>query len=161
MSLNLRELFSALECSQMPAVSETDLFGFDKDEPCFRQYEQSDIDFAGAYFTKKLNLSLLNGQARELFEVSFSAFDIFLHAWLSELPVEREAIRYGKKIIAAAQSADTQEKKRKAADKIAANRTDSDVLAVLNAAAKTGNEVHRMMGLLRFSPNEDGEFIAQ
>ena len=161
MRISLRELFSGLNDNYFPCNNNADLFGFAEDEPCVRRYEQTDIDFLNAYFSGEFNASLLKGQARRLFDISFNAFDIFLHAWLSELPVEKETINYGRKIIAVSQTANTQEQKRNTAENITANRTDSDTLAVLNAAGKTGQEAHRMMGLLRFSPNKDGEFIAR
>jgi len=161
MILNLQELFSKLDNNEAPSVNKTDLFGFDCDENIKRHYEQSEINFVSAYFSRRFNISQLKGNARVLFDISFNAFDIFLHAWLSELPIEKETIRFGKKIIAAAANADTQEKKRKTADLITSNRTDFDTLAVLNAAGKVGHEVHRMMGLLRFSPDAGGEFTAR
>jgi len=87
-------------------------------------------------------------------ELSFNAFDLFLHAWLSELPIEEETIRFGRRVLASAEGAAVSEQKN-LAEKAAADRGDSDTLTVLNAAYKVQFEIHRMMGLLRFSPQDD------
>jgi probable DNA metabolism protein len=50
---------------------------------------------------------------------------------------------------------------RKAAEAAAADRGDSDVRAVLEAAYKVRHEIHRLMGLLRFCPDAQGIYIAQ
>ena len=163
MNTSLQKLFSMLSNSELPQSG--GLFEFDNNE--IRRYEQADINFLNSYFTRGFDVSLLKGKetsassAHTLFDISFNAFDIFLNAWLSELPVERETIRFAKKIIASCQSLKTQEEKRRAADKITSNRADEDTITVLNAAAKTGHEIHRMMGLLRFSPDKNGWFTAK
>ncbi|MCL2765212.1 MAG: TIGR03915 family putative DNA repair protein [Treponema sp.] len=115
------------------------------------EIEKADIELLSAYFSWGFDPSLLCGSARVLFEISSSAFDIVLHAWLSELPVYTEAAAFGKKIIS----------KEGSAQNIINDRTDADTRIVLDAAAKVHREVHRMMGLLRFLPNENGEFIAR
>jgi probable DNA metabolism protein len=104
---------------------------------------------------------LLEGAARSLFELSSNAFDNIMLAWISELPVEREITAYGRGILAAARDFNSFDDKRRAAGKAANNRTDTDTLTVLTTAYKVQIEVHRMMGLLRFTKNEDGEFIAR
>jgi hypothetical protein len=49
--------------------------------------------------------SALAGSARDLFEVSANAFDAFVSAWMSELPIEAETVRYGFKVLTAAKEA--------------------------------------------------------
>jgi probable DNA metabolism protein len=83
---------------------------------------------------------------------------------MSELPIEGEIVRFGRKVIAAAQSAEaqgSQEEKRMAAQRAASDRVDNDTLAVMAASEKVHLEIHRMMGLLRFSPNEGGIYVAK
>jgi probable DNA metabolism protein len=126
------------------------------------QYKQADIDFLNAYFSEGLNISLLEGCSRILFELSFNAFDVFLHAWLSELPVKRETVVFGRKIIDKTSDACYSDlEKIQIAEKIITDRTDINTLAVLKAATKVQHEIHRMMGFLRFLPDANGEFIAK
>jgi len=131
-----------------------------------RRYEQEDIDLVSSYFSGNLNISALCEPARLLFELStgdssiedsICAFDTFIHAWMSEMPIEAQTIRFGRRVIAAAQAAGNagEEEKRAAAARAAADRGDEDTHAVLNAAAKVQNEVHKMRGLLRFFPEND------
>ncbi|MCL2213642.1 MAG: TIGR03915 family putative DNA repair protein [Treponema sp.] len=161
MLLGLYELFSIINNSKQINCESVDLFG-NTNEACYkRKYKREDMDFVTSYFSRGFNVSLLNGIMRDLFELSFNAFDNILHAWLSELPVERETIAFGKKVIAASITADSSEKKRVAAEKAVSDRLDSDTLAVINTMAKVYRETDRMMGLLRFSPNDNGEFIAR
>ena len=157
MNCGLIKLFSMLEnggCPQIDLFAVREQFYFDEKEFCTRQYEEQDIEFTMRYFSDGFNSSLLEGPARRLFELSFNAFDLFLHAWLSELPVEKETIRFGEKVLAAAEWAAVSERKN-LAEKAAADRGDSDTLTVLNAADKVQNEIHKMMGLLRFFPQDD------
>jgi probable DNA metabolism protein len=152
---NLTELFSTLENNSRACSTDTeDFFVFSGEKPSSIKYDQIDIDFLIHYFSGSFDSSLLEGSALRLFELSFNAFDLFLHAWLSELPVEEETVRYGKKILAAAEGAAVYERKN-LAEKAAADRGDSDTLAVLDAAYKVQREIDRMMGLLRFSPQDD------
>jgi len=162
MMLGLYELFSAISNSNQINSARSDLF-CNTNEAAFnkRKYKQEDINFVTSYFSRGFNVSLLNGAMRDLFELSFNTFDIILHAWLSELPVEMETILYGKKVIAASALKDNPEEKRAAAEKAASDRIDSDTLAVINAMAKVYRETDRMMGLLRFSPDDKGEFTAR
>ncbi|MCL2186438.1 MAG: TIGR03915 family putative DNA repair protein [Treponema sp.] len=110
----------------------------DFEESSQQKYEQDDIDFIINYFSARIDLSYLNENACKIYKLSSGAFDTVLHAWLSELPVEKEIFAFCKKVIASPVAAD--------------NRTDNDVVIVQNTAAKVYHEVHRMMGLLRFSP---------
>ncbi|MCL2139473.1 MAG: TIGR03915 family putative DNA repair protein, partial [Treponema sp.] len=49
---------------------------------------------------------------------------------------------------------------RQAAEQAAADRGNPDVLAVQAAAYKTWHEIHRMLGLLRFCPDENSVYTA-
>jgi probable DNA metabolism protein len=152
MNCSLSELFSQIY-SNSPAGKTGKFSGFNNNLEntgnfITRKYEKDDIDFLNAYFSRGFNVSVMNGEMRSFFELSFNAFDTALHAWLSELPVERQAVSYGRKIIAGAV-------------KEIQNRLDPDALAVINASSKVQREVHRMMGLLRFSPDSGGGFSAK
>jgi len=159
---SLTELFSLLENGGSP---QKDLFAvggefdFGEEELCARQYEEQEIEFIMCYFSDGFDSSLLEGSVRRLFEISSNAFDLFLHAWLSEMPVEEETIRFGRKVLSAAEGAAVSEQKC-LAEKAASDRGDSDTLAVLNAAYKVQFEIDRMRGLLRFFPN-DGVYAAR
>ena len=134
-------------------------FGFDEKDYRTRQYEEKDIEFTMRYFSDGFDGSLLDGPALRLFELSFNAFDLFLHAWLSELPVEKETIRFGRRVLSAAEGAGFVEQKS-LAEKAAGDCGDPDTLAVLDAAYKVQREVDRMRGLLRFSP-QNGVYAAR
>ena len=118
-----------------------------------------------------------------LFELSIDAFYSALYADMSELPIRAELHRFIEKVKAAAieaslsaatsaaarsataskaafSKADASIAARAAADKAATDRGDPDVLKILKIAAKVGHEIHRLMGLLRFSPNGEGVYIA-
>ena len=165
MSRSIREMFLLLDSNKKIDNScNENLFGLaelnlaEKKSVTSSRYEKEDIDFLICYFSSGFDSSLLEEKARELFELSSDAFDIFIHAWMSEFPIEAETIRFGRRVIAAAQAAgsSTDEKqKRVAAASAAADCGDEDTLAVLNAAAKVQNEIHKMIGLLRFFPEND------
>ena len=89
----------------------------------------------------------------EIFELSVEAFYSALYASMSELPIKREISRFMEKV---SKTGD-----RIAADRAASDRGDPDVLAVLSAAGKVRHEIHRLTGLLRFSPGPDGVYIAR
>jgi probable DNA metabolism protein len=102
----------------------------------------------------------LGEAAEDLFAVSADAFDAFVHAWMSELPVDGEILRFGCKVLAAAEQAagisgswTGREAARAGAARAAGNRGDGDVRAVMEAAYKAVHEIDRLMGLLRFSPD--------
>jgi hypothetical protein len=123
-----------------------------------------------------VDLSLLPPNSRRLFELSINAFFAITHAGMSELPITAEIARFEHKVLAAADAVapadavtnasgpftrgELEAAQRQAADAAAADRGDSDVCTVLEAAYKVWHEIHRLMGLLRFSPNEDGVYIA-
>ena len=50
---------------------------------------------------------------------------------------------------------------RAAADKAANDRGDPIVRAVLESSQRVGREIHRLMGLLRFTPGDDGIWLAK
>jgi len=115
-------------------------------------------------------LSLLPPQSRRLYELSINAFCAITHAAMSELPISAEIARFEHKVLAAADAAGTtygpltrgelEAAQRQAAETAAADRGDSDVCTVLEAAYKVWHEIHRLLGLLRFCPNEEGVYIA-
>jgi len=115
----------------------------DFEESSQQKYLQDDINFLINYFSAKIDLSYLNENACKLYKLSSGAFDTALHAWLSELPVEKEISAFCKKLIASPFVSD--------------NRIDNDIVIVQNAAAKVSHEAHRMMGLMRFSPVSNSE----
>jgi probable DNA metabolism protein len=91
-----------------------------------------------------------------LFELSVDAYYSALHAAMSELPIRKEIERFIVKTIAAGGKGN-----RTAAAMAASDRGDPDVLTVLKAAGKVQHEIHRMCGLLRFSPAPGGTYIAR
>ena len=91
---------------------------------------------------------------QKIFELSADAYFAALHAQMSELPVKKEISRYVEKVAMAGNS-------REAAARAAFDRGDPDVLAVLRAAYKMETELHRLIGLLRFSPGPGGVYTAR
>jgi len=135
---------------------EEEICSFDEDEPRARQYDDCDIEFVMCYFSDKFDSSLLEGPASRFFELAPNAFDAFLRAWMSELPVAKELVSFGRKVLASAETCEVGfEEKQKAAQRAAYDRGDSDTQAVLNAAFKVEREVDRMRGILRFYPQDD------
>jgi hypothetical protein len=109
-----------------------------------------------------------------LFEYSAQAHDTAVLAGMSELPVTADISRYVRKVLAAAREAEAfagrtggkpsveaQLAARAAADRAATDRGDPAVRAVFAAAFKAGKEIERMKGMLRFSPGEDGLYLAR
>jgi probable DNA metabolism protein len=119
-----------------------------------------DAIIAGLYSAAGLDLSALPAAACGLFELSVNAFDAFVHAWMSELPIQAETLRFGRRVLAAG-SAVIGNAARLAAGQAAVDRGDPDTLIVLQAAYKVQREVDRLRGLLRFSPNEEGVYLAR
>ena len=95
----------------------------------------------------------VQSDAAKLFELSVDAFYTVVHARMSELPIEREIVRFIGKVGKA--------KDRAAAARIAFDRGDPDVLAVQKAARKALWEIHRITGFLRFSPDPRGVYTAR
>jgi hypothetical protein len=154
-----------------------DLFGeADKTAPRLYDFDEADAAIVAAMYSGLgHDLSILPAHARRLFELSVNAFDAIVRAWMSEFPVVAEIIRYGKKILAAADSAAAEATvatagpflaggheltQRQAADRAATDRGDADAQAVRAAAYKVWHEIHRLMGLLRFCPDNDGVYVA-
>ncbi|MDR1803008.1 MAG: TIGR03915 family putative DNA repair protein [Treponema sp.] len=89
----------------------------------------------------------------ELFELSVDAYYAVIHATMSGLPIKREINRFIEKVRKA--------ENRDEAARAASDRGDADVLVVLKAAYKVTVEIHRLTGLLRFSPDSAGVYIAR
>ncbi|MCL2276644.1 MAG: TIGR03915 family putative DNA repair protein [Treponema sp.] len=165
MSFSLNELFLLISGSdnQLNKDEKFNLTG-NETRRVIRKYEQADIEFANAYFSRGFNKTSLGAYdecAKNIFDLSFNAFDTLLHAWLSELPIEKDIISYGKNIYAILKMDRDIEEKRKIANLKVNNRVDSDTKIMLNASYKVFRELDRLMGLLRFNPNSEGEFIAK
>ena len=120
------------------------------------QYSQEDIDLLSSYFKGNFDISLFNKTARNLFELSADVFDTIIHAWMSEFPIEREILEFTEKIFKTARNYTSLEEKRRVAKRLVSDRSEQNTLTVLNAAQKVQYETHRMMGLLRFTPDENG-----
>ena len=105
----------------------------------------------------------LSGSSGDLFELSIDAYYSALYARMSELPIEKEISRFIEKVYKAAAhfAHNGSSAARSAASRLASDRGDPDVCAVLNAAFKVQYEIHRLTGLLRFSPNSEGMYIAR
>ncbi|MDR2731140.1 MAG: TIGR03915 family putative DNA repair protein [Treponema sp.] len=136
-----------------------DLFCLENEECPPPRYEDTDIEIITEYYYGRLHKYLL---AARLYELSVCAFDNFIHAWMSELPVDMKIINYGRAVLNAADGLTSSLKEKKtASDKAALDRRNEDALAVLNAADKTRREIHRMYGLLRFMPDTRGVYTAR
>jgi len=131
-----------------------------KKEEQLLESDKADIAVIIALHSAGMNLAALPPNARRLFELSVNAFEAIIHAWMSELPITAETIRFGQKILAAA-DIEHEVIRRQAADAAATDRGDPDVRAVREAAYKVWHETNRLLGLLRFCPNEDGVYIAR
>ncbi|QQO11104.1 TIGR03915 family putative DNA repair protein [Breznakiella homolactica] len=110
----------------------------------------------------------LSGAAEQLRDVSASAYSDFCYAWMSEFPIEAETVRFGWKVLSAADtvrrwsnSPDSDHKARLAAERARTDRGDDAVGTVLGAAFKVRREVHRLMGLLRFNDTSGDMLIAR
>jgi probable DNA metabolism protein len=106
--------------------------------------------------------------AEEFSALSAGAFDSFLCAWMSELPIEGEIIRFARKVIFAARKAGAavpgglkSAEARRAAEKAGTDRGDPDVLTVLGAAYRVRREEERMLGFLRFKAGPGGIHTAR
>jgi probable DNA metabolism protein len=102
---------------------------------------------------------------------------------MSELPIEAAIVRYACKVLSAAETAaraagqfgqagalsakgpapsrTVSEAARQGAERAAADRGDSDALAVLEASYRVGCEIDKLRGLLRFTPDERGVYTAR
>nr|AGS54066.1 conserved hypothetical protein [uncultured bacterium contig00007] len=112
-----------------------------------------DIDLACDIFSEGFNSRVLCESAQRLFELSINAFDAFVLAWLSELPIESEMLKFGRRVLGAAE--------RQEAERAAYDRGSDDTRLIHETAWKVQHEIHRMKGLLRFSPDDNGTYIAR
>ena len=96
-----------------------------------------------------------------LFELSVDAYYSAMYARMSELPIEGEISRFIEKVIKAGFVPESRACARTLADRAASDRGDIETLTVLNAAYKVQHEIHRLTGLLRFTPNDEGVYIAR
>ncbi|MDR2942164.1 MAG: TIGR03915 family putative DNA repair protein [Treponema sp.] len=144
-----------LENNEPISGGEEDLFGFtlEPQQPSVRKYNQADLELIAAFYSGGFNPRSLENPARHFFELNADAFTAFVHAWMSELPIEAEMLAFGRKVLAA--------RERRTAEKAASDRGDDGTRTVLNTAGKVQFEIHRMYGLLRFSPSEENEYIAR
>jgi hypothetical protein len=103
--------------------------------------------------------SALTEAATKLLEISPNAYEGFVLGWMSELPIGRELLQFAGKVISAGsrKTADA----RAAAEQAAVDRGDPAVSTVLEAAYKVNREIDRLRGLLRFSPDSEGVYIAR
>jgi probable DNA metabolism protein len=85
---------------------------------------------------------------------------------MSEYPIEGEIIRFGWRVLAAGRNAGAilgiaSPEARAAAERITTDRGDRGTERVLRAAYKTGHEIHRLMGFLRFTRDARGRYLAR
>jgi len=88
-----------------------------------------------------------------IFELSVDAYYTAIYAQMSCKPIKREITAFVEKVSRA--------KNRDEAKRAATDRGDSNVLTVLKEAGKVTHEIHRLIGLLRFSPDSDGVYTAR
>jgi hypothetical protein len=141
----------------------------------FFNINKTDVAIAAGMHTETgIDFSVLQPEILDFFELSADAFGAVVYAWMSELPVTEQIIRFGKKIIAAKNAVTgiiiparrgtleaEQREARKAAELAATDRGDLDVQTVREAAYKVWHETNRLTGLLRFCPDEKGVYTAQ
>ena len=109
---------------------------------------------AAGYFLNTANQNLPGlPDVSKIFELSADAYYATIYAVMSEMPIKAEIARFIEKTANAAD--------REAAVRAAFDRGDPDVHMVLRAAYKVQHEIHRLTGLLRFSPNHDGVYVAR
>jgi probable DNA metabolism protein len=142
--------------------SEGDLFGgLVGNVEYFPNLNDADIAIAvGLHTETGIDFSVLAPEILDFFELSADAFSAIIYAWMSELPITEQIVRFGKKVLAS-QNTLAIEPRRKAAELAATDRGDPDAQAVREAAYKVWHETNRLMGLLRFCPDEKGVYIAQ
>jgi len=144
--------------------------GSDNSVDYYTNISKADIAIvAGMHSITGINFSGLKPEILDLFELSSDAFGAIVYAWMSELPVTGQIIRFGKKILAQKTVTDNfepskrgkiEDTRRKAAKRAATDLGDPDVQAVREASYKVWHEIHRLMGLLRFCPDEKGVYTA-
>ncbi|MDR2953292.1 MAG: TIGR03915 family putative DNA repair protein [Treponema sp.] len=159
MGLNLRELLSLLADPSGVREERDDSFFLLDETPARgggvlpRHAEQADVDIIkGLHSSMGVKQDALPETAKRFYELSVNAFDAFVHAWMSELPLEAQMLKFGRKVVSSAD--------RKEAERAATDRGDADALAVLTASARVRHEIHRMFGLLRFFPGPKDAYTA-
>jgi uracil-DNA glycosylase len=162
-----------IDCSEACNENQGELFGeLDNTNEHFSNINETDIAIVmGMHAETGIDFTVLKPELLGFFEISRDAFGAVVYAWMSELPVTGQIIRFGRKIIAAAntvtgnnrpvQREKIETMQRKAAKIAATDRGDFDVQTVREAAYKVWHEIHRIMGLLRFCPDEKGVYTAQ
>ena len=144
--------------------------GNDKQYKNFPGINEADIAIvAGMHAKTGIDFSLLQPEILDFFELSRDAFGAVVYAWMSELSVTEQIIRFGKKILTSKNTVADEVKsrgkieadRRKNAQIAASDRGDQNVQTVREAAYKVWHEIHRLTGLLRFCPNENGVYIAR
>jgi probable DNA metabolism protein len=155
MGNDLNKLFLILENNAPLPFGEEDLFGYPSasQQSVTRKYNRVDLELIASFYSSDFNPCALEEPARRFFELCADAFTAFLHAWMSELPIEAEMLAFGRKVMEA--------QDRREAERAVSDRGDNDTLTVLNTAAKVQFEIHRMYGLLRFFPDSEGVYIAR
>jgi len=149
-----------------------ELFG-GPDNPAgyFTDVNETDIAIVtGMHAKTGIDFSVLKPGILDLFELSADAFGAIVYAWMSELPITGRIIGFGKKILSSqntltntvepARRGEAEAARREAAKRAATDRGDPDVRTVREAAYKVWHEIHRLMGLLRFCPDEKGVYTA-
>jgi hypothetical protein len=114
------------------------------------------------------------GAAGILARVSADACDALVRVWMSELPLEGEALRYALRVLSAAWKATSRraavsgpgpwygrEDARLGAAAATRDRLDGDCRIVLATAYKVAHELDRLTGFLRFSPDRRGRYLAR
>ncbi|GAB1482408.1 hypothetical protein MASR2M78_12230 [Treponema sp.] len=94
----------------------------------------------------------------ELRAASSLAYDDLIHAWMSELPVEREILAFAFRVILAYKN--TGANSFYAVEAKRTDRGEAVVRASLEAADKARHEIHRMMGFLRFRESNSARMVA-
>jgi probable DNA metabolism protein len=166
MRYDLDELFARLDAEEVSPLS----------PPPLREDGQGDL-FGGdtAVPLPPLPGPLLTGGeaspvAAELVRLSAEAYGVLLHGWMSELPIGGELVRFGRKILSAGRKAAASRREspfavqlaeRRAVERVLGDRGDPDVAAVLEAASKVRQEIHRLLGFLRFSSGPQGQYAAR
>ena len=170
--MNIAQLFEMMEGeggdkANLPCIG--GLFGeTEESDKRFLHFTETDITIIAALHSGlPVDVSALPLNARRLYALSGDAananailtagspgaFYAIVRAWMSELPVITEIVRFGRKALAAAD--------RQAYLRAATDRGDPDVLAVEAAAYKVWHEFDRLRGLLRFAPDAGGMYIAR
>jgi len=162
-----------IDCPTARGDSQAELFGEHVNTVEYSSnVKETDIAIVmGMHSETGIDFSVLRPEILDFFELSRDAFGAIVYAWMSELPVTEQIIRFGKKILASqntlTKTIDPEQRgkletaQRKAAQIAATDRGDPDAQTVRAAAYKVWHEIHRLMGLLRFCPDEKGVYTAQ